>query len=294
MRFSFDMGVGKDCSCDIDIVRVGVEHCSPHKYAVDGNRPMYSLHVVVFGRGMLISDDKKKRIMRRGQAFLLYQGEKYNYYPDPSDPWSYLWVDFTGENVETLFEQCGFNREDFCVTVKNFEEIVRLMQDMYNEYRVHETYKSQCTAYFLLVVSKLIDQMSEQNISFKDRQSRKVVWDVVSFISNNFNMDLTNEMIAKESGVSLRTLTEFFVKNINMTPMQYLTSYRIAIACERFQKTEMSVKEVAVWTGYEDEKYFSRIFRKEKGMSPQEYKTRKPNEDPFAWCRNVGGGFILK
>lgn len=293
MRFSFDMGVGKNISCGIDIVRVGVEHCSPHKGSVDGNRPTYSLHFVLFGRGMLTTKDNKRYVVRRGQTFLLYQGEKYSYYPDPSDPWSYLWVDFTGEEAEALFELCGFTKEEFCKTIKNFDDFVRLMQDMYSEYRAHETYKSQCTAYFLLIVSKLIDQMNEKNVSFKERQSQKVVSDVVSFLSNNFNMNLTNELIAKESGVSLRTLTEFFVKNINMTPMQYLTSYRVAIACERFQKTDMSIKEVAVWTGYEDEKYFSRIFRKEKGMSPQEYKKSRPEEDPFAWCRDMGGGIIL-
>lgn len=294
MRFSFDMGIGKGCLCDIDIVRVGIEHCSPHKGVVNGNRPSYSLHFVLFGQGVLVTEDGKKRILRRGQSFLLYQGERYSYYPDPSDPWSYLWVDFTGKEVETLFELCGFTKENFCKALKNFDEFIRLMQDMHSEYRAGETYKLKCEAYFLLIVGKLIDQMDQENISFKDRQSRKVVLDVISFLSNNFNMNLTNEMIAKESGVSLRTLTEFFVANINMTPMQYLTSYRVAIACERFQKTDMSVKDVATWTGYDDEKYFSRIFRKEKGISPQEYKNSKPDEDPFGWCRNLGGGFILK
>lgn len=294
MRFSFDMGVGENSNCGINIMRVGVEHCAPKKGPVDGVRPSYSLHLVLFGRGKLQVGEERSYMINRGQMFLLYKGEKYSYYPDPSDPWSYLWVDFTGEDVEALFSLCGFSKENCFITLNNFEDYIRLMQNMHSAFRASEMQKTRCIAYFLLIVSNLIEQAQENKIPLKERQSKKIVLDVVAYLSNNFNQALTNEMIAKESGVSLRTLTEFFVKIIDMTPMQYLTSYRISIACERFQHTDMSVKEVAAWTGYDDEKYFSRTFHKEKGMSPQDYKKAKPSEDPFAWCRKIGGGFILE
>ena len=294
MRFSFDMDVGENDSCGFDIMRVGLEHCSPRKGPVDGVRPSYSLHLVLFGRGNLQVGEDRSYILNRGQMFLLYKGEKYNYFPDSSDPWSYIWVDFTGEEVEKLFSLCGFSKEKCFIALKNFEEYIRLMRDMHSAYKASDMQKTRCIAYLLLIISNLIEQAQEDKIPLKERQNKKIVLDVVSFLSNNFNQPLTNETIAKESGVSLRTLTESFVKIIDMTPMQYLTSYRISIACERFQCTDMSVKEVAAWTGYDDEKYFSRTFHKEKGMSPQDYKRLKPQEDPFAWCRKIGGGFILE
>ena len=83
----------------------------------------------------------------------------------------------------------------------------------------------------------------------------------------------------------LHFLRGLFAEMLQITPVQYMNAYRIAIACERFQVTDMTVAEVAKWSGFDDVKYFSRVFRKEKGMSPQEYKKTKPNEDAFAWVK---------
>ena len=95
----------------------------------------------------------------------------------------------------------------------------------------------------------------------------------------------TLEEIAAENGLAVRTLTALFAETLQMTPVQYMNAYRVSVACERFQITDMSIAEVAKWSGFDDVKYFSRVFRKEKGMSPQEYKKTKPNEDAFAWVK---------
>lgn len=104
-------------------------------------------------------------------------------------------------------------------------------------------------------------------------------------MNNNFNLPLTIEEIAAENGLAVRTLTALFAETLQMTPVQYMNAYRVSVACERFQITDMSISEVAKWSGFDDVKYFSRVFRKEKGMSPQEYKKTKPNEDAFAWVK---------
>lgn len=296
MRFSFDMDLAERSTYELEVLRVGMEHCSPRKKKILNidARPSYSLHFVLFGQGILVSEDNVKHIVRRGQVFLLYQGEKYSYYPDPSDPWSYIWIDFAGEKAEKLFQLAGFTKEKICKSLKNFEFYISVLQDLYREYRAFSGYEIKCTAYFLSILDKLVRQEQDGKFLVKEQKNKKIVLDTVAYLSNNFNLDLTNETIAQESGISRSLLTEIFTEYFHMTPMQYLISYRISIACDRLQKTDMSIKEVAAWSGYDDEKYFSRVFRKEKGMSPQEYKSSKPEEDPFAWCRDFGGGFILK
>jgi len=43
------------------------------------------------------------------------------------------------------------------------------------------------------------------------------------------------------------------------------------------------IKDIAKQVGYTDEKYFMRVFKKYKGMSPKEYRECSNEEDPFSW-----------
>jgi len=73
-----------------------------------------------------------------------------------------------------------------------------------------------------------------------------------------------------------------------MSPVDYINAYKVAIACEKMQSTNMNASEAAMWSGFDDEKYFSRIFKRVKGMTPTEYRKSKPDEDPFMWIKERG------
>ena len=267
------------------IGKVGYEHCPPSKGPVSRARPNNAWHFVLFGRGTVITADGKMYKINRGESFLLYQGEYYSYYPDPQDPWTYIWVELTGDNLEGMFRQCGFTKENFHKALGTFDAYVELLKSMKDSFDESDVQQMRTCAYLILIMSRCIEEEREGRADLRVIRKRRQVRDVLTYMNNNFNLPLTNEDIAAENGLSVRTLTALFAEMLQMTPVQYMNAYRVAVACERFQITDMSVAEVAKWSGFDDVKYFSRVFRKEKGMSPQEYKKTKPDEDAFARVR---------
>lgn len=268
------------------IEKVGYEHCHPSKGPVSRTRPGNAWHFVLFGRGTVITADGKMYKIKRGDSFLLYQGEYYSYYPDPQDPWTYIWVELTGDNLEAMFRQCGFTKDNFRKTLNEFDCYVELLKSMKDSFDESDVQQIRTCAYLILIISKCIEDEREGIADLKLIRKRRQMRDILTYMNNNFNLPLTNEDIAEENGISVRALTALFTETLQMTPVQYMNAYRVAVACERFQITNMSVAEVAKWSGFGDVKYFSRVFRKEKGMSPQEYKKIKPEEDAFALIKN--------
>ncbi len=267
------------------IGKVGYEHCSPSKRPVTWVLPNNAWHFVLFGRGTLITADGRIYKIKRGESFLLFQGEQYNYYPDLQDPWTYIWVELTGDNLEAMFRQCGFTKEHCHKSLYEFDSYVELLKRMKDSFDESDVQQMRICAYLILIMSKCIEQERAGRTEPKLLHKRRQMRDILTYMENNFSLPLTNEEIASENGLSVRALTALFSEMLQMTPVQYMNAYRIAVACERFQLTDMTVAETAKWSGFDDVKYFSRVFRKEKGMSPQEYKKNHPDEQPFALIR---------
>ena len=61
-----------------------------------------------------------------------------------------------------------------------------------------------------------------------------------------------------------------------MTPMQFIVSLRVNNAQILLEQTNYSIYEIAKIVGYDDQLYFSRLFRKQKGVSPSQYRKRQP------------------
>lgn len=279
----------KDDDIKLEILKVGQEHCSPRKKTETCKRPCYALHFVLFGRGELIDSNGKSYQINKNEAFLLYENEQYSYCPDLRDPWSYIWVELTGSGLDKLFTACGFDKENVCKHVTDFAVFVEFMKNMYDSYDASQVQRLSCSAYFMLICAKFIEQEQQKRVSPRVAQKKRLLRNILIYINNNYAFTgLSNDLIAQTNGLSVRSLTMLFDELMGMSPVEYINAYRISVACERLQVANLSILDASHWAGFDDEKYFSRVFKKIKGITPQEYQKIHSTEDPFAWIKEKG------
>ena len=103
-------------------------------------------------------------------------------------------------------------------------------------------------------------------------QTSVLVKRAVAYLHQNYSHSLTRWEIAEAIGVSENYLSRVFNQELGLSPWDYLNRFRISQAKELFRRTRDSVKNVASQVGFNDQKYFSRIFHKLTGLSPNEFR----------------------
>lgn len=93
----------------------------------------------------------------------------------------------------------------------------------------------------------------------------------------NKKIDLT--YLSDEVMLSVDYIRHEFKRHYGVSPIQYLIGKRIEYATHLLGSSDMSVKQVAYQCGFENEYYFSRIFKKAKGISPTEQRQKLRGRD---------------
>jgi transcriptional regulator GlxA family with amidase domain len=81
----------------------------------------------------------------------------------------------------------------------------------------------------------------------------------------------TVAQLAKEAALSRSTFFERFRRTVGVAPMEYLLTWRMALAKNLLQRSEGSVAEVAIRVGYSSASTFSVAFMRQVGMPPTRY-----------------------
>lgn len=82
----------------------------------------------------------------------------------------------------------------------------------------------------------------------------------------------TVDELAREAALSRTSFAVRFSEKLGLTPMQYVTSWRVQLARDALLTRNASVAEAADQAGYASEAAFSRVFKKEMGLSPAKYR----------------------
>jgi len=91
--------------------------------------------------------------------------------------------------------------------------------------------------------------------------------------------DWTVEELGQRAGMSRSTFAQRFKETVGVSPMQYLTRWRMLLAGDRIANTSDSISEIAQSLGYQSASAFTKVFKKIMGCSPREYN-RSQNSGP--------------
>lgn len=102
-------------------------------------------------------------------------------------------------------------------------------------------------------------------------ETSRTIRQIKKFIVNNYDKDIRLEVIANTMNISGNYLSSLFKKETDETLIDYVTRVRVNKAIQLLQTTNKKVYEISRLVGYENEYYFSRVFKKITGVSPSRY-----------------------
>lgn len=95
---------------------------------------------------------------------------------------------------------------------------------------------------------------------------------VLEYIESHYQSAITLGDLAEVAGMNPRYFCRAFKEITMQSPMDYVSFYRIEQAVRLLQATELSVMEIAMECGFNDCSYFIRIFKKQRNMTPGQYR----------------------
>ena len=196
-------------------------------------------------------------------------GEKIHYVAHT--PWSIQWVGLYGHTVDSYMDMLGVNGDRPIIHVQKYYELEKILSALYEA--VGERYEyAKCTQLSLIYqFFGILLQNSKQSITTDAAKSLK------KMIDFNFNQHISIEEIAASLFITPEHLARRFVRRYGISPKNYLISKRIDAAKKLLCETDASIFEIANSVGYDDQLYFSRIFKTKVGVSPSAYR-ESPNE----------------
>ena len=108
--------------------------------------------------------------------------------------------------------------------------------------------------------------------SRKENRSNGIIDRAKEYIMHNYKKDISLDDVSREVDISPYYFSKLFKEATGDTFIEYLTNIRIDKAKELLDNTDLSMKEICSQVGYQNPNYFSRIFKKNVGVTPTEYK----------------------
>jgi two-component system response regulator YesN len=122
-----------------------------------------------------------------------------------------------------------------------------------------------------------IDKVTEacrNIITKKEEQASGIIKRAKAYIAENYHKDISLEDVSRTVDISSYYFSKLFKEETGENFIEYLTNIRIEQAKKLLQNRDLSIKTICVETGYSDPNYFSRIFKKQVGVTPTEYRER--------------------
>lgn len=250
-----DLGFG-----DLNIVISGAEDCAPGHFYGPAVREYYLLHYIIKGEGIFRYRGHEYTLGTR-KGFLIYPREITYYEASKTNPWTYIWIGFSGTRAIELLEQIGIDIDQPIINSPECEEL-------FNSIMATSDMKSGRELYLLSILYRIFSILTKNVAIGEKSYARKAA----GYISANIGQELKIATISKLLGLDRRYFCQVFKKEYGLSPQQYLVKVRMESAKSLLGNTTLNVSDISRSVGYADALAFSKQFKKYYNYSPTKFR----------------------
>lgn len=204
--------------------------------------------------------------------FILPKGIPHRYSSDENNPWSIYWIHFTGLISENIYERSLQEGLPAVHHIPYDENRIMLFEQVYSilEHSFEEKEMEIMNISLLQFISSLI-YYKEANPAIYNTDS---VSNSILFMKQHLDKKFGIEELSKQQNISVSHYSRSFKQKTGTSPINYFNQLKIQKSCQYLYFTDRSIKEICNELGFDDQYYFSRLFRNIIGVSPSIYKKR--------------------
>ncbi|WP_160723815.1 response regulator [Bacillus sp. USDA818B3_A] len=143
------------------------------------------------------------------------------------------------------------------------------------EYRVDQFFNQSGTFQLQYYLGRTIREISIFLRKVKRKTAQKssnVLYDIEKFLQANYDRDVKLQEISDHFYLSREYISRKFKQEFNVNISDYIVKVRIERAKALLKNSELKIYEIANMVGYQDDKYFRKVFKKVEGVTPNEYR----------------------
>ncbi|MDR2277685.1 MAG: AraC family transcriptional regulator [Vagococcus sp.] len=124
-----------------------------------------------------------------------------------------------------------------------------------------------------LIIEEIVVKFDQSN-QFVQSEDNYLLNELLAYIHQNYQQKIKVDDLAKEAHISKTLCNQLFIKYTKMSPIQYVTAYRLQIAQQLVITTEDSISDISEHCGFATTSYFVEQFRKQYKLSPLKFRKK--------------------
>lgn len=239
----------------------------------------YQLEYVLEGRVFIETEDKTYTA-EKGDLYFINKAVPRVLYSDKKGPVKKIFVTAKGPLLDGIVKAYNFS-DPVIITKADVEEYFRNIINILDEAPCYTPLVRDSIG---VEVLKIIQTVSRKlNLIDNVIERLNVAENIIKYIDANLDRKITIEDLSQNFFLGKTQLIKLFKDKYQMTPMKYAQLQRIELAKYYLTDTDTPISNIHKLIGFDDVKYFSKLFKKVTGISPREYRvTKRSIHDPVA------------
>jgi AraC-like DNA-binding protein len=252
------------------IKMTGLNRRKPPMFKNNSGRKLsnHAIMHITKGHGYFEDEGVKRTEIRAGHLFFLRPGVWHNFDPDTGTVWTEYWVLFDGEKAAEAFGEAVIPAG----APVRWHGLSRELAGDYERLHAANAIKTaaataQSLWFFHSILIRIHAGAAPPARTGVTETAKNAVRRAVES-----GGDVDFRQIAEAENTGYEKFRKDFARETGVAPHEYLTSLKMARAKELLARPDMTVKEIAAALGHGDPYYFSRLFKRKEGLSPESFR----------------------